>query len=397
MIAMFNDNTLFILGAGASTPYGYPLGNELITNIIDSINNDYIYIPMSSTSIQKYINNANSIIELNFQIDEIIFDLKNTPLNTFATEGKQTLNSLMSFKDKTYAAGTLDKITEFRELRKALIEYDPISIDAFLNQNPRYAVAGKIMIIYALLKCENKDLFERRRETTDYRPDNWYSYLIKDLLSGSSNPSVIKNNNLNIITFNYDMSLDYCLAKKLSEVGILSDNDVAKNFIYELTTKRIHHVYGQLHNEIPIKNYGDHFVIKNGAFTEKNRNGNMARLIASIKTQNSIRLIGEERKHHTTDYKQLIKDAKKIIIIGFGFDRDNLDILGFPNEETEYAQLLMGKQLKYMDYKGTMRGLADQFDYLKLRHGALSLSITRSKAELIKDAYQNDFKIYLYQ
>ncbi len=42
---MFKKETVFILGAGASKPYGYPLGSDLIKEIIANIDNDCIYIP----------------------------------------------------------------------------------------------------------------------------------------------------------------------------------------------------------------------------------------------------------------------------------------------------------------------------------------------------------------
>src|SRR5262245_43381468 len=34
IVAMFNENTTIILGAGASMPYGYPSGHRLITDIL---------------------------------------------------------------------------------------------------------------------------------------------------------------------------------------------------------------------------------------------------------------------------------------------------------------------------------------------------------------------------
>jgi hypothetical protein len=36
---MFKEETLFILGAGASYPYGYPLGKALVIDIVNNINN----------------------------------------------------------------------------------------------------------------------------------------------------------------------------------------------------------------------------------------------------------------------------------------------------------------------------------------------------------------------
>jgi hypothetical protein len=72
-----------------------------------------------------------------------------------------------------------------------------------------------------------------------------------------------------------------------------------------------------------------------------------------------------------------------------------LNILGLPEKNTDYAQLLLEKQLTYMDYQGKMKGLSSQFDTLKSKHPYLS--INRSVAESIIDAYQYDFKIHLYK
>jgi hypothetical protein len=42
---MFKKNTLFILGAGASKTYGYPLGISLVNSIIKHIKDDIIWLP----------------------------------------------------------------------------------------------------------------------------------------------------------------------------------------------------------------------------------------------------------------------------------------------------------------------------------------------------------------
>lgn len=55
---------------------------------------------------------------------------------------------------------------------KALVDFDPVSIDAFLRDHPAYSKAGKIMIVYSLLKHENKSAFTFNHE----EKDNWYSF-----------------------------------------------------------------------------------------------------------------------------------------------------------------------------------------------------------------------------
>jgi len=399
---MFKEETLFILGAGASYPYGYPLGKELIQDIIHNIKHDEIYVPMSESHLRQHTANASSHLMINFRLVELLDDLTSIPIDSFNNTGTPALNTLTVFNSKSYAQIPIKRIEEFHDLQEALTDFDPVSIDAFLSHHDRYALAGKIMIIYTLLKCEKKRYFSRLKKAEPHEstqliertPDNWYSYLINDILSGCNAPQDICNNKLNIITFNYDVSLDYCLQKKLSNVGLLKGNKDAKDFIQELTLSRIKHVYGKIYNDDPTMIY-EEFSPKSNAVTQIKAevSRNARRFLKAINSSELIKPITPERKTEEP-YKKLIENAKNIYIIGFGFDRDNLNILGLPENESEYANLFMRKKIKYMDFDGKMKSLADQFNSLKLRHQ--SLSITRSVANHITDAYQNDFKINLY-
>ncbi len=58
------------------------------------------------------------------------------------------------------------------------------------------------------------------------------------------------------------------------------------------------------------------------------------------------------------------------------------------------------KKLKYMDFKGRMNSLGEQFKGIKqcyFQRTGVELEIACSTAESIIDAYQNDFKIYLWR
>src|SRR5579863_1391995 len=54
---MFEKQTLLVLGAGASRPYGFPLGDGLIKEIISSIRNDIVLFPCASENRSAIINN----------------------------------------------------------------------------------------------------------------------------------------------------------------------------------------------------------------------------------------------------------------------------------------------------------------------------------------------------
>lgn len=389
---MFKEETLFILGAGASYPYGYPLGKDLITQIINNIKKDPIYLPILHNTRRKYYYNENNGIEqdgklvngYNFSdFKEYFEELYNSQkdsnityiLNSFGTNIVQ------------YKQIKLKQIEEFFNLKKALIEFDPVSIDTFLRDHPSHTEAGKIMIIYSLLKCEDKNRFSLETRSNS---DNWYSYLINDILSGINKVEEIFNNKLNIITFNYSVDLDYCLLSKLSNIEILK-NKSGSDFIKKLQDEKIYHVYGQLYSDNIIETYG-HFY-QNPNITELIVELNTHRFLKAIQSKEQIKLIQSERNKKNV-YKELIRNAKEIIIIGFGFDRDNLNILGFPDQFGLYIEYLKGKKLNYMDFKGQMNSLFGQFS--NIPGNPDNFIITRSIGESIINAYQNDFKIYLY-
>lgn len=263
------------------------------------------------------------------------------------------------------------------------MNYNPVSIDAFLRDNYSHRVAGKIMIIYSLLKCEITSLLH---------DDNWYSYLFNDISSGCNKPEDILENKLTILTFNYDVSLDYYLYNSLINTESLQKNNTAYDYINALKNNYIKHLYGQVYdNENILKNYGTLHM------RFENIQTNMRRFVTAVQNKNNIKLINDERNSISSscDIQKIIQQSNEIIIIGFSFDRDNLDILGFPYELSKYRKFLSGKELKYMDYKGQMNSLYNQFNEIQKQHK--NILIIRSPADLIINAYQNDFKIYLYK
>ncbi len=388
---MFKTETLFILGAGSSYPYGYPLGKELVKHIIDNIQNDQILIPLLKQPLRdKYYYNENDGENKNGDIihgyelhdfeeslisqDSIKFSMAASPPNTILAG------------QNNYYPSKLNQFNEFFRLREALIKFDPLSIDTFLRDHPSHVKAGKIMIVYSLLKCEKKAKLAYDKTGND----NWYSCLLNDILSGCEKPFHIKNNKLKIITFNYDLSLDYCLQRKLMDTEFLQKDKQAEKYIHKLLSHDIHHVYGKLYEDSVIDIYGHYADNKNKLHPET---FNTKRLIKSLQSHKSIRSIYQERQR-PSGYEKLIKDAKEIIIIGFGFDRDNLNLLSFPRTENAYGDFFKGKTIRYLDYEGKMNGLFSQFDRVQQRFD--KISVTRSTANQITNAYLNDFKIFLY-
>ncbi|HEU5281463.1 MAG TPA: hypothetical protein VFU82_05760 [Gammaproteobacteria bacterium] len=139
---MFKEDTLLILGAGASTCYGYPLRKELIEQIVDCVTNDIVYI-----RLQQYIGNkqsADQIDRLKFKLSCVIENSVRLNENDLGESNEKIVNVPSSAGYYSCAAVPLRNIEELCDLSEALQQFDPVSIDAFLNNHPSHALAGKI-------------------------------------------------------------------------------------------------------------------------------------------------------------------------------------------------------------------------------------------------------------
>jgi hypothetical protein len=144
--------TVFVLGAGASNPFGLPLGSELFRNVV-----------------------ANFV------------------------EGRDRRATLL--ENSVFLDGQLNQfITDLR--------YSGLtSVDAFLERRPEYMDIGKAVMAVELISCENpKKLWEAG--------GNWMIYLYNHMIGNSLEE--FSHNKVSFITFNYDRSLEQFLATALS-------------------------------------------------------------------------------------------------------------------------------------------------------------------------------------
>ena len=439
---MFNTKTLFILGAGASAPYDYPLGKGLIQNIIENME-DIIFIPKYKTERSSpYWNAADEKHNVLYDLSSFQESLPSFYTGIDLIESRKFVpsdrddlnysyhptewNHVPLFKTKISA------IKQFNELKHALITFDPISIDAFLRDNPSYAVAGKTMIIYSLLKKENPKKFNKGEVK-----DNWYSYLLNDLVSEcAEDRNKLLDNQLSVITFNYDPSLDFYLRKKLSSIESFSvkntesTHTIAQQFIDQKL--EIEHVYGQLY-DYDLDYYGkysdslentvssSHRIMASGStqleFTScisEKELLDFKRFVVSfnmhknIKTMYDERNASEEKEQRIAVLKNKLIWADDIIFIGFGFDRDNLNQIGFPDNMRDFNKILPGKTIRYLNFNGDMKSLDEEFKKLEEEcKGATSpnpmpgepkrVKVICSVAESVTSAYLHDFKKYLFK
>jgi len=288
---LIDKKTVFVLGAGASCPYGYPSGALLHKRVC------------LSQGLWQHYNDHN-------------------PPDLSAAIKKRQLQHIREFIDA---------------FNKAQIK----SIDLFIANNSELAPIGKYIIAFEIFRAERQSLFGEEakfeQEQIAYlqnhgrcspldlftRPlflgEDWYFYFYNRLIEGLVSKNALpdfSDSNLSFITFNYDRSLDQFLYEGLCNFY----KEVPEPDIIECLKKlKILHIYGQI---APLKwqNQDNHVDYK-------------PQLRESLleRAANNIRTIYEEKQNpELTEAQNLLKQAEQIFFLGFGYAPENMEILGLP-------------------------------------------------------------------
>jgi hypothetical protein len=154
---MIEQPTVFILGAGASVPYGFPTGYKLKRDILN--------IPFSRNLERGKLQKTNP-----------------------------NYSKVWSYIIKEYHEEMV--ISFFSELKKSGF----YSVDAFLEHRDIYIDLGKTLISMELIKYEDENQLYLNPD------ESWYQYLYHNILRASFKE--FSTNNVAFITFNYDRSLE---------------------------------------------------------------------------------------------------------------------------------------------------------------------------------------------
>ena len=265
---MIKNKTVFIIGAGSNILYGFPSGRTLRHNIIK-----------------------------NFIAD---------------------LDSIKRMLPIGYGSTSKSFINEFQESNIQ-------SIDKFLTLRPEFYDIGKMAIAIEILKAEKDSKFAEELEKQDFSKD-WYFHLYNKMLDEidcTEDYIKFKDNSLSFVTFNYDRSLDYYLYNSFFHSF---SPDIFKRFhTAKIFPFKIIHVYGSPELEWQKQeNYLDY----NRRFEYDERT-----VKTVLKMADSIRIINDERNHDDTILKaqELIINSERIFFLGFGYAKENLEMLGIPN------------------------------------------------------------------
>jgi hypothetical protein len=256
---MIRRKTTLVLGAGASAPFGFPTGYELLRKVVDWAN----------------------------------------------TSPGQTNPILFSeFKG-----------SEIKEFREALEKSGKMSVDSFLEHRPEFIPIGKRAMAMALIQCEHQPhLFKRDGKS-------WYEYLFYQLDAPFDDFS---GNQLKVLTFNYDRSLEHFLFTALKNSSGKTEDECAS----KLNSIPIIHLHGDIGN-LPHINQS----------LARHYNTNITPDLLDVATKR-IKIIHEKT---TDDFsfelaRKFLSESEVICFLGFGYHPINIERLGIRNRITGLGQ-----------------------------------------------------------
>lgn len=290
---MFQDNTVFVIGAGASAEFGFPVGWELMNTI-----------------------KSNSFFRFGHMEED---------------KGDRAL--LHAMKRKYRELDELNaRLRACAEINRAIDSAK--SIDSFIYRNshdPLIAEMGKVQIAYALSKAERSSMLfinpsSRLREGLDWESidKTWISQFAYAMFDGVRTTEVdTVGNNITVICFNYDRSIELYLAHAIQR----SFQNVSLETAHEIVGRiNIIHPYGVL-GKLPISpgGYGKGFV-RYGANTDEVDLWEMAETLLTFSESISDEEIVGRIKH-------AMINARNIVFMGFAFARQNMELLSAAGNE----------------------------------------------------------------
>jgi len=302
---MIKLDTTFVVGAGASFDYNFPLGEELTRQIADALN----FSTNGDAPARELIRTAIDVIGQRSDDD------RRNPRELFL---------------------------QAKALQAALTTAP--SIDTFLENHPDardFTLLGKVAIAACLITAEGRSELKQRHpgEMIDLSrvQDTWLARLFRNVLApGISKASVEQIfANVSFVVFNYDRCIEHYFEQAIASHFML-DLPTAARIVQSL---RIVHPYGDLGDL-----HGPDLIVPFGsAFTPGTYQGGegiyqMSRRLLTF--TESVKAGAEGAKA-----KDMISRAKRLVFLGFGFGEQNVDLLRVPTSVVEHV-------------RGTVKGLS---------------------------------------
>lgn len=267
---MIPNNTVLVLGAGASRPYLFPTARELTDLILER--------------------NENPDLLRNMGFNADAFQVGN---NHWTRNPENLFLQYRHWLEELLQVHRLDK-DELEEFQKRFLSSQAYSVDLFVADNPGYKKVASLMIACIILRCEQEERLY----------GDWYQFLFNELIDEGRD---FHPNTLSIITFNYDRSLEMYFHR-----AFLNRYNLKSSEAWQIVRRiEIIHVYGDL---------GPLFNEQGG------RELGYGSIGAVQEASEHIQLV-DPRIHSelASEIQKLLGEAAKIIFLGFGFDKLNLE------------------------------------------------------------------------
>ena len=237
---------------------------------------------------------------------------------------------------------------EVDDFLTALKEYDPSSIDEFLEARQEdFPDLGRCLIARELKVHEDRERFFPPADP------GWYRELFDALLHDDGSPS-FEESKLNIITYNYDRSLEVYLHERLKGRFQLNDNE-AGELVAAIPLVHVHGSMGE-YPGIPYQAQHDP--------------DELLKIAGSIKI---IHEIGDPDDGFCSDEFEeahgLLTESQRIFFLGFGWHRYNLRRLRFFSPETTQEREIVGTVAGIAPLAKAK--LAKRLDLIGIRHSGL--------------------------
>jgi len=318
---MIEKRTVFVLGAGASKPYGYPTGIELRRRVIKNY---------------------------------------------------KRLISMMHSRGDDWTAYLPDPKTVAQFVEK-FNKSDTNSIDLFLSRHSSddaMVKRGKMAICSVILHCERKSQFNDA--LYDTRHEDWYNYLFMRMTDSMRTDSdlAFSNNQVSFITFNYDRSLEFYLHQALTNSFGAEHREFLED---ELKKIEIVHIHGCI-AKLPWQEAINTRILKYPV--------SELRAIDLIETAKQIKVVGEiDEDESIIKTHELLKKAEQIFFLGFGFASENFEILDIPNSLSTDGRVY-GTVLGFSERE--IKSIRSQFGRIAQKPGRLVLEPEDSRGLLRK-------------
>lgn len=214
-MAITDADSVLVLGAGVSAPFGLSLGVEMVTHVSDSIkkeiNNLYEQDDFGGRALSQKLNSAaNTIVGFSR------FPIHGTVARNHWGESSRTI-------DREAMNASLDSIIQLEQLLNGQTSE---TLDDFIIENPSYAYLTKVgiaaLFMRSCYKFEGGESEIQPFSARHYPPHsektfrNWVHLLINIVRQGIRAELVTEGNKIKIITFNYDNILEYILEEQFS-------------------------------------------------------------------------------------------------------------------------------------------------------------------------------------